>query len=1225
MSTQPGQQTDFGANEWLVYEIHQQYLKDPSSVSAEWREFLSDYSPGEGPTANGGPSGTANGTAASTPAPVAEAPATPAPAPAAPAPVIAAPPAAPIAPAPAPSAPTPEVAAPAGTASTPLKGAAARVVANMESSLTVPTATSVRAVPAKLLADNRTVINNHLRRSRGGKVSFTHLIGYALVKAVADVPVMNNAFAEVGGKPALMTPEHVGLGLAIDLQNPNGTRSLVVAAIRDADTMDFAAYWAAYEDIVRRARGGKLTTEDFQGATISLTNPGGIGTVHSVPRLMKGQGAILGVGAMEYPAEFQGASEETLAALAISKIITLTSTYDHRVIQGAQSGEFLRRMHELLLGEDGFYDEVFHSLRIPYEPVRWVHDQHATAEGELDKATRVHELIHAYRVRGHLLADTDPLNFKVRAHPDLDVVNHGLSLWDLDREFPVGGFAGKRVKKLRDILGVLRDSYCRTVGLEYMHIQDPAERAWLQQRVERKAEAPDRDDQLHVLKRLNAAEAFETFLQTKYVGQKRFSLEGAESVIPLLDGVLRKAAAAGLDEVAIAMPHRGRLNVLANIVGKSHAQIFREFEGNIDPRTAHGSGDVKYHLGAEGVFVSPDGNAVNVSLQANPSHLEAVDPVLEGVVRAKQDVINKGEEGFTVLPLLLHGDAAFAGQGVVAETLQMGQLRGYRTGGTIHVVVNNQVGFTTGPHSARSSVYATDVARMVQAPIFHVNGDDPEACVRVAKLAFDYRQAFKKDVVIDMVCYRRRGHSEVDEPSFTQPLMYDTIDAKRSVRKIYTEALIGRSDITVEQAEAALRDYQEQLEKVFQGTREASTAPSVEPVMETPAPEAVQTAIPMEVVKTIVDSQVNLPEAFTVHPRLLPQLQKRAAMINDATIDWALGETLAFGSLLLEGRPVRLAGQDSRRGTFGHRHAVLVDRTNGNEHTPLAHLSESQGTFYVYDSLLSEYAAMGFEYGYAVARPEALVVWEAQFGDFTNGAMTIIDEFIASGEAKWGQRSGVTLLLPHGYEGQGPDHSSARLERYLQLCADDNMTVAAPTSPANYFHLLRRQALASHQRPLIVMSPKSMLRLRAASSSIDDFTSGTFAPVLGDPDAPEPSGVTRVVLTAGKVYYDLLAARRKSGDTSTALIRVEQLYPLPGEEVTDVLSAYPNARDVVWAQEEPANQGAWSHIALSLPDHLPDHVTLRRISRTSAASPAAGSSKVHEAEQAALIEGVFAR
>ncbi len=1205
MRTQSGQ-TDFGANEWLVYEIHQQYLQDPDSVSQAWREFLSDYAPTDYAPTDGAPtdsdnpsSPAANGTAAPAPQPP-------------PVPATAPPPKPAPAPAPAPA---------EGAQTTALRGAAARVVANMETSLTVPTATSVRAVPAKLLADNRTVINNHLRRSRGGKVSFTHLIGYALVRAVADVPVMNNCYAEVDGKPVVVTPASVGLGLAIDLQNPNGSRALVVAAIADAGSKDFTGFWAAYEDVVRRARGGKLTPEDFRGTTISLTNPGGIGTVHSVPRLMQGAGAIIGVGAMEYPAEWSGASEEILSRLAISKTMTLTSTYDHRVIQGAQSGEFLRRMHQLLLGEDRFYDDVFASLHIPYEPVRWITDKQASAEGDLDHATRVNELIHAYRVRGHLMADTDPLAFKVRTHPDLDVVNHGLTLWDLDRAFPVAGFAGQRMMKLRDVLGVLRDSYCRTVGIEYMHIQDPAERQWLQERLERKAEAPAREEQLHVLERLNAGEAFESFLQTKYVGQKRFSLEGGESVIPLLDGVLTRAAEDGLDEVAIAMPHRGRLNVLANIVGKSYAQIFREFEGNLDPRTAHGSGDVKYHLGAEGSFSTPDGQTVAVSLQANPSHLEAVNPVLEGVVRAKQDMINKGERGFTVLPVLMHGDAAFAGQGVVAETLQMGQLRGYRTGGTIHVIVNNQVGFTTGPTSARSSVYATDVARMVQAPIFHVNGDDPEACVRVAKLAFDYRQVFLKDVVIDLVCYRRRGHSEVDEPSFTQPMMYDMIDTKRSVRKIYTENLIGRGDITVDEAEQAMRNYQEQLEKVFQGTRDASTEPAEEPAAANPPdPVAdVRTAIPLEVVKTIVDSQVTLPQDFHAHPRLLPQLHKRAKMIDDATIDWALGETLAIGSLLLDGHPVRLAGQDSRRGTFGHRHAVIVDRNDGSEYTPLAHLSEDQATFYVYDSLLSEYAAMGFEYGYAVARPDALVLWEAQFGDFVNGAMTIVDEFLAAGEAKWGQRCGLTLLLPHGYEGQGPDHSSARPERFLQLCAENNMTVAAPTTPANYFHLLRRQALTAHKRPLVVMAPKSMLRLRAAASALEDFTGGRFEPVLGDVDSPDPAGVERVVLTAGKVFYDLLAARRKQERSEVALVRVEQLYPLHAGRIADAVAAYPNATDVVWVQEEPANQGAWWHIAMSLPDVLPEGRSLRRISRRAGASPAAGSSKVHEAEQVALL------
>jgi 2-oxoglutarate dehydrogenase E1 component len=756
-----------------------------------------------------------------------------------------------------------------------------------------------------------------------------------------------------------------------------------------------------------------------------------------------------------------------------------------------------------------------------------------------------------------------------------------------------------------------------------MHIQDPAERRWLQERLEKKSQAPDRQEQLHVLERLNAGEAFESFLQTKYVGQKRFSLEGGESLIPLLDGILQRSADEGLDEVAFAMPHRGRLNVLANIVGKSYAQIFREFEGNLDPRTAHGSGDVKYHLGAEGSFTSLAGAQVDVSLQANPSHLETVNPVLEGVVRAKQDVINKGEVGFTVLPVLLHGDAAFAGQGIVMETLQMAQLRGYRTGGTIHVVVNNQVGFTTGPHSARSSVYATDVAKTVQAPIFHVNGDDPEACVRVAKLAFDYRQAFKKDVVIDMVCYRRRGHSEVDEPSFTQPLMYATIDAKRSVRKIYTENLIGRGDITVEEAEEALRNYQEQLEKVFQGTKEAASAPSMTPERKEPVVDDLRTAISRDVVDTIAQAQVAVPEGFTVHPRLLPQLQKRIKMVEDATIDWAMGETLAFGSLLLEGHPVRLAGQDARRGTFGHRHAVIVDHATGGEHTPLANLSPDQAPFYVYDSLLSEYAAMGFEYGYAVARPDALVLWEAQFGDFVNVAMAMVDEFIASGEAKWGQLSGVTLLLPHGFEGQGPDHSSARVERFLQLCAEDNMSVVAPTTPANYFHALRRQALRNHKRPLVVMSPKSMLRLRAAASAIEDFTDKGFSPVLADPDQLDPAGVTRVVLSAGKVFYDLLAARRKSESTSVALVRVEELYPLPGEQISDALAAYPNATDVVWAQEEPANQGPWQHMALHLPDHLPEGRVLRRVSRSAGASPAAGSSKVHEAEQVALVKAAL--
>ena len=1245
MTTQVGQPAspDFGPNEWLVHEIWQQYEKDPSSVSAAWQEFLSDYRPQDAPgpaTAPTSDSRAGAAVSATAPGPT-DAP----PQPAAPTsqqaptaqPVRSAQPAS-VGDSPAPSTqPSPNGSSPAardshvpeppaGAPTRPLRGAAARVVQNMEASLEVPTATSVRAVPAKLLADNRIVVNRHLARSRGGKVSFTHLIGYAMVRAAVDFPEMNSSYAEVDGKPVVVAPEHVSLGIAIDLVK-GAQRQLVVASIKRADTMDFSQFWLAYEDIVRRARNGKLTADDFAGTTISLTNPGGIGTVHSVPRLMAGQGCIVGVGAMEYPAEFQGSSDETLSRLAVSKVITLTSTYDHRIIQGAQSGEFLRRMHQLLLGEDSFYDDVFANLRVPYEPIRWVSDIAATHEGDLDKGARVMELIHAYRVRGHLMADTDPLEFKVRSHPDLDITNHGMTLWDLEREFAVGGFAGQRTMKLREILGVLRDSYCRRVGIEYMHIQDPEQRRWIQQRVERRAERPDPKEQLHVLERLNAAEAFENFLQTKYVGQKRFSLEGGESAIPVLDEILQGASEDRLDEVVIGMPHRGRLNVLANIVGKSYDQIFREFEGNVDPDTAHGSGDVKYHLGADGTFHGQQGGEVLVSLTSNPSHLEAVDPVVEGIARAKQDILDKGPDGFTVLPVLMHGDAAFAGQGVVAETLNLSQLRGYRTGGTMHVVVNNQVGFTTSPLAGRSSVYATDVARMVQAPIFHVNGDDPEACVRVARLAYEFRQAFKKDVVIDMICYRRRGHSEVDEPSFTQPLMYDIIDSKRSVRKIYTEALIGRGDITLDEAEEALRSYRGHLEKAFASTHEASSAPVRRPVMEAAddtSTAAVVTAITPEVVKQIVETQTHLPEGFTVHPRLAPQLQRRAKMVGDASIDWAMGELLAFGSLLLEGTPIRLTGQDTRRGTFGQRHAVLVDRATAAEHTPLRTLPGA-APFHTYDSLLSEFAAMGFEYGYAVARPEALVLWEAQFGDFADGAQSIVDEFLSSGEAKWGQRSGVTLLLPHGYEGQGPDHSSARIERYLQMCAEDNMTVALPSTPAQYFHLLRRQALAPHKRPLVVFTPKSMLRLKAAASAVEEFTGGEWQPVIADDTVTRPR---RVLLCAGKVYYDLLAARGKRDDASdVAVVRVEQLYPTPVDEVSEVLAEYGvgagGATDVVWVQEEPANQGAFSHMLQALPDGLPEGVRLRRVSRRASASPAAGVAAVHEREQKALVEAAL--
>jgi 2-oxoglutarate dehydrogenase E1 component len=1131
--------------------------------------------------------------------------------------------------------PIPTLITPGASTVEPIRGVAARVVQSMEGSLAVPTATSVRVVPAKLMIDNRTVINNHLKRGRGGKVSFTHLIGYAMIKAIRAMPEMNSFFTELDGKPAIGHPEHINLGIAIDLAKADGSRQLLVPSIKGCEELDFAQFWSAYEDVVRKARNGALTVEDFAGTTLSLTNPGTIGTVHSVPRLVQGQGMILGVGALDYPAEFHGANEQTLSDLAISKVVTLTSTYDHRIIQGAQSGDFLRRIHEILLGEENFYDEIFEALRIPYVPIRWVVDMQFEKDDDVSKTARVQKLIDAYRTTGHLMADVEPLAYVQRSHPDLDVVNHGLSLWDLDRDFATGGFGGKPFMKLRRILGILRDSYCRTIGVEYMYIANPEERKWIQEKMEVGAPRTARDEQLRILRKLNSAEAFESFLQTKFVGQKRFSLEGGESVIPVLDAVISSAAEMGLDEVCIGMPHRGRLNVLANIAGKSYGQIFQEFEGNYRDNEVHGSGDVKYHLGTKGTFTAESGATTKIYLAANPSHLEAVNPVLEGIVRAKQDKLRSKagdltvdeQTSYPVLPILLHGDAAFAGQGVVSETLSLSLLKGYRTGGTIHIIVNNQVGFTTSPHAARSSTYSTDIAKMIQAPVFHVNGDDPEACVRIAKVAFEYRQRFNKDVVIDMICYRRRGHNEGDEPSFTQPMMYKLIEAKRSTRKLYTEALIGRGDITVEEAEEVLRDYQQQLEGVF--TAVHNTEPESDPNWKAPvvpSPKIVDTAVAEADLRKIANTQSAMPDNFKVHPKLLPQLLKRIEMLDESTVDWAAGEMFAFGSLLLEGHPIRMSGQDVRRGTFSNRHAVVVDRETGTDFFPLRSLVKDPNQFHIYDSPLSEYAVMGFEYGYSVERDDALVIWEAQFGDFANGAQTVIDEFISSALQKWGERSSVVLLLPHGYEGQGPDHSSGRIERFLALCAEQNMTVAQPSTPASYFHLLRWHMKNPSRRPLIVFEPKSMLRLKAAASGLKDFTSGKFRSFIPD---DKVANATRLIFTSGKVYYDLIAERDKLGEHSTAIARVERLYPLPIEDIIAEAKKHPKAT-LLWVQDEPANQGPWPFVALAVNEAFVAHEelnnrTFRRVSRRATASPATGNHHLHEEEEKALMTEAFTR
>ena len=1274
MPTQDQISPGFGANEWMVEEMRAAWSADPSSVSPQWRElFETDPSAGlhqPGPaSSNGSASSAAGGPRRPTITPqaasslrrssavqdVTRSDLPPAP------PSDTAPPTSPYA--------QRQAAHPAhdqdGDAyedrATRLKGAAARTAKNMDDSLSMPTATSARAVPAKVLIENRAVINTHLARTRGGKVSFTHLIGWAVVESLTEMPSMNVSYGvDEAGKPVLHEPAHVAFGLAIDVPGSDGQRRLLVPSIKQADLMDLSQFVKAYEALVAKARENKLDLDDFRGTTVTLTNPGMIGTLHSVPRLMPGQGLIVGVGAMDYPAAFAGASPDTLARQAIGKVVTLTSTYDHRVIQGAASGEFLRLVERKLLGLDGFWNRAFESLRIPLEPVKWVRDTTYDPELETGKPARVAELIHAYRQRGHLAADNDPLTYRLRRHPDLDITSYGLSLWDLDRSFPTRGLGGRDRATLREILRMLRDAYCRTVGVEYMHIQDPAQRAWWQERLERDWEDIADEERRRILTKLEQAEAFETFLQTKYVGQKRFSLEGGESLIVALDRLLDAAAHDGLDEVVIGMAHRGRLNVLTNIAGKSYGQVFDEFEGNGVIEGA-GTGDVKYHLGTVGVFSGTDGVSTRVSLAANPSHLETVDGVVEGIVRAKQDRIGLGEKGYTVMPVLVHGDAAFAGQGVVYETLNMSQLPAYRTGGTVHIVVNNQIGFTTGSASARSTIYATDLAKGLQVPIFHVNADDPETVARTARHAYEYRRTFHKDVIIDLICYRRRGHNEGDDPSMTQPLMYRLIDSLDSTRGVYTAALVGRGDITPQEAQEIAKSYQDELERVFTEARiqvtggtgsdgaDEATDTSAQDLsdptkvgvplssLEIPHSQRAGTgmmlgwtsAVPRDVVERIGDAQVAWPESFTVHPKLQAMLAKRREATRKGGIDWGLGELIALGSLLMEGVPIRLAGEDARRATFAQRHAVLHDHTSGQEWTPLSFLTPDQAPLEIYDSLLSEYAALAFEYGYSVERPEGLTMWEAQFGDFANGAQSVIDEYVTSAAQKWGQRSGLVMLLPHGQEGQGPDHSSARIERYLQMCAQDNMLVAQPSTPASYFHLLREHTYTRPRRPLIVFTPKQLLRLKAACSPVEDFTSGTFQPVIGETDdavlaSARKQGVDRVLLCSGRVYYDLLAHRTKTGDTSTAIVRLEQLYPLESSAIAEALAPFSGA-ELVWVQDEPANQGMWPYLALNLPTDLTGGVLPTLVSRPEAAAPAVGTAGLHRAQQEEILRQAFAR
>jgi 2-oxoglutarate dehydrogenase E1 component len=1225
-------------NDWLAEELYQEYLNNRAAVDSAWKGMFD-----EAPVTNGTH--------------------TPAPAPAAaPAAVAVAPPAAVSVAAPAVAATTNDLIARAaappkelGEAEqlVPLRGTAARIAENMNLSLAVPTATSQRVVPVKVIDENRTLINQSRTISGKSKISYTHIIAYAIVKALEKFPNVNCAYAEQDGQPFRWVKGHVNLGIAIDVAGKDGTRSLVVPNIKNAGQMTFAQFLSAFDDLVKKGRNGKLGLADFQGTTISLTNPGTVGTLGSVPRLMPGQGAIIATGAIDYPAEYQGVRPETRSLLGLSKVMMMTCTYDHRVIQGAESGSFLARLQELLNGADNFYEDIFASLKLPYRPVAWQVDRASSAPAlggatqEAAKEAAVIQLIHAYRVRGHLIADLNPLGIEPQYHPELDPATYGLTIWDLDRQFNTGNLGVSTglgevpgASTLREILETLRRAYCNKTGVEYMHIQYPEQKAWLQHRLEPPAShAPlDETTRRRILERILDAEMFEQFLGTRFIGQKRFSLEGAETTIAMLDELIECAANAHVHELVLGMAHRGRLTVLANIVGKRASQIFNEFEGHFDPNSTQGSGDVKYHLGASNIRRSSKGKEIVVTLAPNPSHLEAVNPVVEGIARPKQERLGDAKRE-RVIPVLIHGDAAFSGQGVVMETLNLSQLSGYTTGGTIHLVINNQIGFTTNPSESRSSSYCTDIARMVQAPIFHVNGDDPEACVRVMRAAYDFRQEFKRDVVVDMVCYRRHGHNEGDDPSYTQPLMYKIIKALPSVATQYGERLVRENLISAGELDSIKKRIQARLEEGFAAAQ--SSAEKFETVeMTTYDASAIahisngNTAIDRATAERVLIGSTKLPQGFTVHPKLKAFVEKRKEVLSGAPIDWATGELLAFGSLVLEGTPVRLSGQDSPRGTFSQRHLELIDYEKGDVYVPLENLSADQAKFEAVDSSLSEFAVMGFEFGYSVADPLTLVLWEAQFGDFVNGAQIMIDQFIAPAEAKWGQPSGLVLLLPHGYEGQGPEHSSARIERFLQLCAEENMIVANCTTPANYFHLLRRQMYGGADRrgvrkPLIIFTPKSILRSAKAVSSLDEFTSGSFREVIGDLQASTASNgnrVDRILLCSGKVYYDLLAAREERSAANVAIVRLEQLYPFPADQVADMLSRYAPNAEVVWVQEEPRNMGAWRFVQEQMTFLFEGSKRMIHYAgRPEAASPAAGSGKQHNKEQAELIHAAFSQ
>ncbi|HYB23946.1 MAG TPA: multifunctional oxoglutarate decarboxylase/oxoglutarate dehydrogenase thiamine pyrophosphate-binding subunit/dihydrolipoyllysine-residue succinyltransferase subunit [Solirubrobacteraceae bacterium] len=1133
-----------------------------------------------------------------------------------------------------------------------LRGGAAALVRYMEESRSIPTATSFRTVTVTALDARRREL-----KAAGVKVSFTHLIAYAIARAGERMPVMAHHFAEIDGKPHRVSDGQVNLGLAVDVEKKDGSRTLMVPVIRGAGQLPFDRFLAAYDALVEKARTNTLTADDLTGANMTLTNPGGIGTAASVPRLMSGQGTIVATGSIGYPVGLEAVG----AGIGAEKVMTMTSTYDHRIIQGAESGRFLALIEGCLRGEDNFYEDVFASLGVALGPAPSAPAPTAAApvpapaaapsegagvytggEELLQAVQAASTLVSRVRSHGHLAAHLDPLGSEPEGDPGLDPQALGLTA-ELQARLPAKIFQMYVTgATLADALAHLRETYCGTIAYEVEHIASHRQRVWLREHIESGAfrQRLSDDERRTLLKRLVEVDALERFMHKAYLGQHQFSIEGLDMTVPMLDELIQLSAEQGAQEAVIGMAHRGRLNVLAHNLGRAYDTIFAEFEGasTLEAVTTipqGGTGDVKYHHGTQGAYRLPDGGTIRVNLESNPSHLEYVSPVVEGATRAAQTT-RRGphahQDTKAAMPIVIHGDASFPGQGVVSETLNLQALDGYKVGGTVHLIMNNQIGFTTDPDDARSTRWASDLAKGFDVPIIHVNADDVEACISAVRLAFAFRQEFGHDALIDLIGYRRFGHNESDEPAYTQPEMYAKIKTKKRVWELWADRLIAEGVVSKEEVDRQSQQVWDNMTLLHQRLK-AKIAAALEHEGEhitgeyqldrSPSPE-VDTAVAAARLRELGRQLLRVPEGFTVHPKLVKQLERRSEALaedeaSEPNIDWAHAEALAFATLLTDGTPLRLTGQDTERGTFSQRHMVLHDAKTGQTVCPIQNLPDALAPLELHNSPLSELACLGFEYGYSQEAPETLVLWEAQFGDFVNSAQVIVDQFITSGLAKWGQTSRLTLLLPHGYEGSGPEHSSARLERFLRAAAEGNIRVASLTTPAQYFHLLRRQARIAKQRPLVVMTPKSLLRLPQAASAIADMGEGTrFHPVLAEPGVADEQ-VTRLVLCTGKIYYDLVGHPERASHLGLAVGRVELLYPFPERQILELMGSYPNLREVLWVQEEPRNMGARAHMFPRLMQIMPAEMHFGYVGRPERASPGEGYPAAHAAEQNRIV------